>query len=193
MPTTNPPLPRARIAESRRNRATLLAVATRAFSSTEGRVPLESIAKEAGVGIGTLYRHFPTREALVAAVYQDQVERLRIGAEELLASTPPFRAMRLWMDLFADWAATKHGMIDSLRTMISSGDLEHGEMRAQLVNIVAAFLTAGAAAHDIRPDADPEDVGAILAGTLATAGSPEQASRMLDLVMDGLRVQMTTR
>ena len=189
MSTTNPPLPRARIAESRRNRANLIAVATRAFSSAEAKVPLESIAKEAGVGIGTLYRHFPTREALVAAVYQDQVERLRISAEELLASTPPFHAMRLWMDLFADWAATKHGMIDSLRTMISSGDLEHGEMRAQLVNIVASFLTAGAEARDIRPDANPEDVGAILAGILATAGSPEQAGRMLDLVMDGLRVQ----
>jgi AcrR family transcriptional regulator len=178
---------RARIAESRRNRDTLIAVATRAFASSENRVPLESIARDAGVGIGTLYRHFPTREALVAAVYRDQVERLRTSADDLLATVPPFRALRQWMDLFADWAATKHGMIESLRAIISSGDLEYDEMRTQLVEVVARFITAGGAAGDVRSDADPRDVAAILAGILATAGSPEQASRMLDLVADGLR------
>jgi AcrR family transcriptional regulator len=187
MSTVSPPPPRARVAESRRNRDTLIAVATRAFASSENRVPLEWIAREAGVGIGTLYRHFPTRDALVAAVYRDQVDRLRTSAEDLLATTPPFRALREWMDLFAEWAATKHGIVDSLRTMISSGDLQHGEMRTQLVEVVATFIDAGSIAGDIRSDADPRDVAAILAGILATAGSPEQASRMLDLVAAGLR------
>lgn len=190
MSSTESDPPRARVAEARRNRKNLLAAATRAFTSGARRVPLEEIAKEAGVGIGTLYRHFPTREALVEAVYRDQVERLRIGAQELLSAHPPARALRLWMDLFADWAITKYGMIDTLRAIISSGTLESGQMRSELVGIVRVFLDAGAAAGDIRADADPEVVAATLAGILSVAGEPaqrEQAARMLSLLMDGLR------
>jgi AcrR family transcriptional regulator len=189
-PTDLPP-PRARVAEARRNRQNLIAVATRVFgSSSQKRVPLEEIAKEAGVGIGTLYRHFPTREALVEAVYRDQVDRLRIGAQELLANHPPARALRLWMDLFVDWAATKHGMIDTLRAMISSGRIESDQMRGELVAVVGMFLDAGERAGDIRPDADAETVAATLAGILSVAGAHEQrdqAARMLILLMDGLR------
>jgi AcrR family transcriptional regulator len=188
-PTESDP-PRARVAEARRNRQNLVAVAARAFASGARRVPLEEIAKEAGVGIGTLYRHFPTREALVEAVYRDQVERLRSGARELLSAHPPARALRLWMDLFADWAVTKHGMIDTLRAIISSGRLEFDQMRSELVAIVRMFLDAGAAAGDIRRDADAEAVAATLAGILSVVGEPEQrdqAARMLSLLMDGLR------
>jgi AcrR family transcriptional regulator len=188
-PTESDP-PRARVAEARRNRQNLVSVAARAFASGARRVPLEEIAKEAGVGIGTLYRHFPTREALVEAVYRDQVERLRSGARELLSAHPPARALRLWMDLFADWAVTKHGMIDTLRAIISSGRLEFDQMRSELVAIVRMFLDAGAAAGDIRRDADAEAVAATLAGILSVVGEPEQrdqAARMLSLLMDGLR------
>jgi AcrR family transcriptional regulator len=189
MPSTHEtPRPRA---DARRNRESLVAAATRAFASGDERVPLEAIAKDAGVGIGTLYRHFPTREALVEAVYRDQVERLHTGAQELLAAHPPARALRLWMDLFADWVATKHGMIDTLRAMIASGALApFAEGRAELVAGVRAFIDAGAAAGDLRGDVDADDVVASLAGILAVAGAPEQrdqAGRMLDLLMDGLR------
>lgn len=190
MSSTDPDRPRARVAEARRNRQNLIAVATRAFGSSDRRVSLDEIAKEAGVGIGTLYRHFPTREALVEAVYHDQVERLRTGAQELLADHPPARALRLWMDLFTDWAVTKHGMIDTLRVIVSSGRLEFDQMRAELVAVVGMFLDAGAAARDMRPDADAEVVAATLAGILTVAGEPEQrdqAARMLSLLMDGLR------
>jgi AcrR family transcriptional regulator len=181
--------PRARVAEARRNRRTLVAVATQAFASGE-RVPLETIARDAGVGIGTLYRHFPTREALVEAVYHDQVERLSSGAQELLSTHPPAEALRLWMDLFLGWAATKNGMIDTLRTVIASGDIGPGEMRDGLVIVVSTFLDAGAAAGDLRADVDPADVAATLAGVLAVAGAPEQhdqAGRMFDLLLAGLR------
>ena len=190
MPPTAPEPPRARVAEARRNRQNLIAVAARAFASGTRPVPLEEIAKEAGVGIGTLYRHFPTREALVEAVYHDQVERLRIGAAELLSTHLPAGALRLWMDLFADWAVTKNGMVDTLRAIISSGSLEFDQMRSELVAIVRTFLDAGAAAGDIRPDADADAVAATLAGILSVAGEPEQrdqAARMLSLLMDGLR------
>jgi AcrR family transcriptional regulator len=182
--------PRARIAEARRNRQNLIAAATRAFASEGEQVPLEAIAKDAGVGIGTLYRHFPNREALVEAVYEDSVERLAASANELLAVHSPAEAFRSWMAVFTDWAATKHGMIDTLRALMSSGRVEHGLMRAQLVNIVSLFLSAGAAAGDLRTDVAAEDVAATLAGVLAVAGAPgqrAQAGRMLDIVLNGLR------
>jgi hypothetical protein len=92
--------------------------------------------------------------------------------------------------VFTDWAATKHGMADTLRALMSSGRIESGRMRAQLIEIVSLFLNAGAAAGDLRPDADAADVAAILAGVLVVAGAPgqrAQAARMLNLVLDGLR------
>jgi AcrR family transcriptional regulator len=190
MASTQEQRPRARIAEARRNRQKLVAAATRAFASGGEQVPLEAIAKDAGVGIGTLYRHFPKREALVEAVYQDQVERLAVSARELLARHPPAEAFRSWTALFIDWAATKHGMIDTLRALMSSGRVEPGQMRAQLVEIVSLFLSAGGAAGDLRTDVAAADVAATLAGVLAIAGGPgqrAQAGRMLDLVLDGLR------
>jgi AcrR family transcriptional regulator len=189
MPPLHRDPPRAR-ADARRNREKLIAVATRAFASGHERTPLETIARDAGVGIGTLYRHFPTREDLVEAVYHDQLERLHAGARELLETHPPARALRLWMDLFANWAVAKHGMIETLRAIVSSGRIERGQMRAELVGIVRGFLDAGAAAGDLRTDVDAADVAATLAGILVVAGAPEQrdqATRMLNLVMDGLR------
>jgi AcrR family transcriptional regulator len=182
------------VPEARRNRQNLIAAATKAFSSGAKRVPLEEIAKQAGVGIATLYRHFPTREALVEAVYRDHVERLRIGAQELLEVHPPAQALRLWMDLFAGWAETKHGMIDTLRVVISSGRLEFDQMRAELVAVVRILLDAGVAAGDLRPDVDAETVAATLAGILSVAGEPhqhDQAARMLSLLADGLRPPAT--
>ena len=189
MSPTDSAKPRARVTEARRNRQNLIAVATKAFQSSQ-RVSLEEIARQAGVGIGTLYRHFPTKEALVEAVYHDQEERLRTGALELLAAYPPAEALRLWIDLFDDWAVTKHGMIDTLRVMMSSGRLEFAQLREELVAVVRMFLDAGIAEGDIRPDADAETIAATLAGILAVAGEPnerEQAARMQGLLLDGLR------
>jgi AcrR family transcriptional regulator len=190
MTLPEPPPPRGRVAQARRNRASLIATATQAFSSGDGRVTLESIAEGAGVGIGTLYRHFPTREALVEAVYHDQIERLREGARELLAGYAPAVALRLWMDLFMDWAVAKHGMIDTLRVVISSGAIEFDQMRAELTAGVGEFIRVGGVTGDLRIDVNPADVAATLAGILAVAGEPEQreqATRMLDLLMDALR------
>src|SRR5215472_11137461 len=100
---------RAMRADARRNRERLLEVALRAFSSGE-EVTLETIARQAGVGIGTLYRHFPTREALVEAVYRGELARLRDTVSQLLASQTPDAALRSWMDGFADYVTAKHGM-----------------------------------------------------------------------------------
>lgn len=188
LPDSRPP--RARAVEARRNRRTLITVATRAFASGRSHVSLAEIAAESGVGIGTLYRHFPTRQALVEAVYHDQVGRLRTGAQDLLEHHPPALAFRLWMDLFCDWAATKHGMIDTLRIAATTGTIGMGEMRDELTAVVRTFLDSGAAAGELRSDVDAADVSAILAGVLAVAGATDQrdqAQRMLDLITDGLR------
>ena len=190
MSTPDRERPRARVAEGRRNRQTLIVAAAEAFASGDERVSLDRIAKDAGVGIGTLYRHFPTREALVEAVYYDQLERLRVGAQELLSAHPPAEALRLWMRMFADWALTKHGMVETLRSIVSSGSLTHSQMRGELVSVLRSFLDAGTAAGDIRPDVDPADVGATMAGILAVSAGPnqrEQTIRLLNLLMDGLR------
>jgi AcrR family transcriptional regulator len=190
MPTAEPGRPRARIAEARRNRQKLIEVATQAFAAETKPVALETIAKRAGVGIGTLYRHFPNREALVEAIYADQIGQLRTSAEKLLASHPPTAALRRWTGTFLEWAAAKHGMAEALHRVVASGRITHGEMRGELIAAVALFLEAGAVAGDLRADADPADVAALFAGVLVVAGAPDQrdqAQRMLYLIVDGLR------
>jgi AcrR family transcriptional regulator len=190
MSTAEPGRPRARIAEARRNRQKLIEVATQAFAAETKPVALETIARRAGVGIGTLYRHFPNREALVEAIYADQIGQLRASAERLLAGHPPEAALRRWTGTFLEWAATKHGMTEALSRVMASGRITPGEMRAELVATLALFLDAGAAAGDLRSDAAATDVAALLAGVLVVAGSPDQrdqAQRMLHLVVDGLR------
>ncbi|MFE4869766.1 TetR/AcrR family transcriptional regulator [Streptomyces sp. NPDC056682] len=177
-------------ADAARNREIVLAAATRAFAASDTEPSMRAIARQAGVGVATVYRHFPTREALVDAVYRDQVVRLTGGAHELVAAHPPAHALRLWMDLFGDWVATKHGMTDTLLAMIDSGEISLAHTRQELLSAISTILDAGAAAGDIRADARAEDVSAGILGMLAVAaksGDPAQARRLLDLLMDGLR------
>jgi AcrR family transcriptional regulator len=185
---------RALRADAARNRDTLLAVATRVFASSEAEPSMRAIAREAGVGIATLYRHFPTREVLVGAVYQDQVKRLTLGARELLEQFPPAEAMRRWMDLFGDWLATKHGMIDTLLAMVESGEMAGEQGRIELLEAITAILDAGRAGGDLRADVTAEDVAASLVGiftVVGKAGQQAQAGRLLNLLMDGLRPPAT--
>jgi AcrR family transcriptional regulator len=185
---------RALRADAARNRDTLLAVATRVFASSEAEPSMRAIAREAGVGIATLYRHFPTREVLVGAVYQDQVKRLTLGARELLEQLPPAEAMRRWMDLFGDWLATKHGMINTLLAMVESGEMAGEQGRIELLEAITAILDAGGAVGDLRADVTAEDVAASLVGiftVVGKAGQHAQAGRMLNLLMDGLRPPAT--
>jgi len=177
-------------ADAARNRETLLTAASRAFASAETEPSMRAIAREAGVGIATLYRHFPTRALLVDAVYQDQVYRLTQGARELLQELAPAEAMRRWMDLFADWLATKHGMTHTLLAMIDAGEIPHAQTRDELLAAITSILDAGSAAGDLRTDISAEDIAASLVGTFTVAGRPEQdsqAQRLLNLLMDGLK------
>ena len=124
--------------------------------AAEAQVSLEAIAREAGVGIGTLYRHFPTREDLVEAVYLSELDRLLAGAAKLLADGPPDLALRAWMDRFVAWVDGKQGMTETLRAMFASGAIVRSEMQDRLVATIAEFLTAGAAAAFSATTSSPE-------------------------------------
>src|ERR1700760_961140 len=134
---------RAPRADATRNRDQLLTVATRVFAAAGSEPSMRAIAREAGVGIATLYRHFPSKESLVDAVYRSQVVRLTTGAHKLLAKQPPAVAMRRWMDLFGDWIATKNGMLDTLLAMVETGEIGHAQTRIELLAAIDAFLEAG--------------------------------------------------
>ena len=177
-------------ADARRNRERLLEVAVRSFSLDGPDVPLESIAKAAGVGIGTLYRHFPTREALVEAAYRNELDRLCSAVPGLLAEQAPDQALRAWMDLFVDYMVTKRGMADALRAVIASGGNPFAHSRDMLLSAIGRLAEAGVTAGSIRPDVPAEDIFAGLTGVTLTVGDParrDQARRLLDLLMDGLR------
>ena len=150
-------------------------------------MPLEDIAAHAGVGIGTLYRHFPKREALVAAVYHGQIEDLRAGADALLSRQAPVEALRMWMDLFAEWATAKRGMVETLAAMRRSDAVDFDASRSEIEGIVATLLAAGQEAGQIRADVDPADVRSLLAGAMAVAEDPTQAGRLFGLVLDAIR------
>jgi AcrR family transcriptional regulator len=173
-------------ADARRNRDRLLEVAVRAFAQDGPDVSLDAIARAAGVGIGTLYRHFPTREALVEAAYRNELDRLCAAAPDLLRDRPPDAALRAWMDRFVEYMTTKRGMADALRALIASGGDPYAHSRDRMTAALTRLLDAGAAAGTIRSDVPAEDVLVGLSGVTLSA-EREQAGRLLDLLMDGLR------
>jgi AcrR family transcriptional regulator len=153
---------------------------------TIGEVSPEAVAIEAGVGIGTLYRHFPTRDALVEAVYRNEVARPSESAGHLLATMTPDAALREWMKGFVAFLTAKHGMADALRAVIASGGNPYGQTRTHLLGAVSALVEAGAANETIRKDIDPLDILTALNGISLTAVDPGQIDRLLNLLLDGL-------
>ncbi|MEV6551876.1 helix-turn-helix domain-containing protein [Streptomyces sp. NPDC051597] len=177
-------------ADARRNRERILEAAVRAFSEKGPDVAIDTIAKAAGVGSATLYRHFPTREALVEAAYRNELARVCDSATTLLADHAPDRALRLWMDRFIDYVAAKQGMADALRAAVASGADPFAETLDKLGTALTTLMHAGADAGLVRPDVDPLDVGFSLAGVALITSAPDQrerADRLLDLLLDGLR------
>ncbi|HEY3716488.1 MAG TPA: TetR/AcrR family transcriptional regulator [Jatrophihabitantaceae bacterium] len=177
-------------ADARRNYERLLKAAVHAFATEGADVTLEAIARTAGVGIGTLYRHFPTREALVEATYRQELAWLCEAVPSLLRSLPPDQATRVWMDHFIDYMTTKHYMAEALRAVIASGGNPFAESRGRLISAITALLDAGATTGNLRSDVEPNDVLVALSGVSLAAGEPtqrDQAGRLLDLLLDGLR------
>ncbi|WP_420031495.1 TetR/AcrR family transcriptional regulator [Streptomyces sp. cg28] len=182
---------RAGRSDARRNREKLLAAARSLFgAAAEGPVTLDAVARAAGVGIGTLYRHFPTREALVEAVYAAELDGLAAAAPELLGDLPPVPALRAWLDRYTAFAATKHGMIDMLRSGPVPTSVPTRPTRERITAAVGELLAAGAGSGSLRADVDPDDVTTLLLGVslaAASGSSPEQTGRALDLIVDALR------
>jgi AcrR family transcriptional regulator len=181
-------------ADAQRNRDKLLTAATAAFAEEGEDVALDTVAARARVGIGTLYRHFPTREALLVAAYQHEVDALCAAAADLLATLPPDRALRAWVDRFADYIAAKRAMGDALRSAVSDSPV-FADTRERILGALRLLLEAGAAAGSLRGDVDPKDVMRVMNGIWYLPPGPEwrqDVGRMLDLVIDGLRYGIPT-
>ena len=180
-------------ADAQQNRERILEAAREALA-TSGDASLNSIAKKAGVGPGTLYRHFPSREALVLAVYRYDVKQLADAAAKLLADNPPIEALRLWFDRLAHYGIIKHGLADALQAATS--DALVGETYEPVINAITLLLQACTDEGSIGAGHDPDDVLLIL-GFLwridPGPGAEAKARRLLDLLMAGLRAGAPNR
>lgn len=188
---SEPPAPRKR-ADARRNEKTLLDAAAAAFVTSGVEVPVRDIAAKAGVGVGTIYRHFPNRADLIVAVYRHQIEACAEAGPVLLAgSSTPHAALASWIDLFVDFLVTKHGLAKAMQSDDAAFQTLHASFLDRLVPVCAQLLDAAAAAGEIRPDTDAFElmfaVGNLCAG--AGASSRYDARRMVALLIAGLRLQ----
>lgn len=177
-------------ADAQRNRDRLIEVATTSFTDSGVDVALEDVARRAEVGIGTLYRHFPTREALVMAVYRKQIDDLEVAANQLPLTHGPAEALRLWMRGFVEYGAVKRGLVVLLRAMMETESDLFDHTRTTLRQSAEKLMRAAADAGEIRPDFAAADVVRALGGIcMATdsAGADRAALVLVDLVFDGLR------
>ena len=183
-------------ADAVRNHERVLEAAKVVFSAGGPDASLEAVARRAGVGIGTLYRHFPTREALFEAVYRREVEQLAELAEQLKAEASPVEALRQWLRANVEFVATKKGMSAALALAVNSASELTRYSFERLTRAVGALLDRAVAAGEIRADISPEDLLRALVGMCYLHDAPGwQASvlRLLDVFVDGLSLQSDTR
>ena len=184
------PAPRKR-ADARRNEEALLEAAAAAFVTSGVDVPVRNIAAKAGVGVGTIYRHFPTRADLIVAVYRHQVEACAEAGPTLLAnSSTAHAALASWINLFVDFLVTKHGLAQAMQSDQASFENLHSYFLDRLVPVCAELIKAAADAGEIRPDTDALEllfgVGDLCIG--AESNRHYDARRMVELVIAGLRL-----
>ena len=173
-------------ADARRNRQKLVTAARDTFAADGTSVPLEEIAERAGVGIGTLYRHFPTRQALYEAVYRDEVEAMARAADDL-ADVDPGEALTRWLRQYLGFAATKRALTEALLEAAPDSDVL-STCRTLLMGAGNALVERAQAAGAVRADTDFADIGRIVSGiAVSPAAAQEQKERMLGIVLDGLR------
>ncbi len=183
-------------ADAARNRERVLEAAKAVFSTGGPDASLEAVAKRAGVGIGTLYRHFPTREALFEAVYRREVEQLSELAEQLKSEAAPVEALRRWLRSNVEFVATKKGMAAALALAAHGMSELHAYSSDRLTKAVGALLDRAVASGEIRANVEPADILRALVGMCYMNDQPGwQASvvRLLDIFVDGLRAQPATR
>ncbi len=185
-----PPAARKPRADAQRNRRRILAAAKEAFTRSGANTSLDDIAKQAGVGPGTLYRHFPTRDALLEAVYQAEVDTLAAAAVGLARTMPPLPALRAWMLLFVDYIATKKIIAPAL-TALAGGSSQVIEASYDRIHAaVGALVRRAVASGDLRADVDPADLFKALVGVAFTSPNPgweASARRLVDILLLGSR------
>ena len=179
-------------ADAQRNRDGLLGAAKAAFAEAGPEASLDEIARRARVGIGTLYRHFPTRDAIVEAVYRREVQQLADAAPRLADSLPPAEALRAWMRLFIDYIAAKKVIAPALKSLVGGGSALYADSGARINEAIALLVERARASGDIRPDADSADLLRALIGFAYVNSAPDweaSARRLIDLLIDGLKSQ----
>jgi AcrR family transcriptional regulator len=177
-------------ADAQRNRVRLLETAKASFAEKGPGASLDEIARTAGVGAGTLYRHFPTRDALIEAVYRNETEQLVAAATRLAETHPPIVALREWLLLFVDYMATKHGMYEALNSIVGGTSELYSASTKQVKLAIAKLIDRAVASGDIRLDLDPLDLLRALAGVAnMSAGSDgkQAAKRMVDILIAGVQ------
>jgi AcrR family transcriptional regulator len=176
--------------DAQRNRERLLEVAKEAFTRLGANASLDDIATQAGVGPGTLYRHFPTRDALIEAVYRTEVEKLAAAARDFAEAMPPIEALRAWMLLFVDHIAAKQIIAPALNTLVGGPSKLYEGSRTQIRGAIDALVEPAIRSGDIRRDLDPFDLLRALIGVAHVASSPDwqqSAKRLVDILITGSR------
>ena len=177
-------------ADSARNRQLLIDAAKAGFSGVGLDVSLEEIARRAGVGIGTLYRHFPTREAVVEAVYRREVEQLAEAVPQLLETSPAGEALHKWMHLFVDYISTKRIIAPSLAAAAAHRSTLRTSSTELITSAISTLVRRAIASGDVRKDIDPSDLLRALVGVSYSnpdVGWEASARRLIDILMDGLQ------
>jgi AcrR family transcriptional regulator len=176
--------------DAQRNRERLLEVAREAFSRFGANTSLDDIAREAGVGPGTLYRHFPTREQLLEAVYRSGMEKLAAAEQKLTRELPPVEALRAWLLLFVDNIAAKHLIAPALNALLGDPKKVFEASYARIWEAIRALVSRAIESGDIRKDLDPVDLLRALIGVANVATSPDwqqSARRLVDILIAGAR------
>jgi AcrR family transcriptional regulator len=179
-------------ADAQRNRTRLLETAKAAFAEKGSGASLDEIARTAGVGAGTLYRHFPTRDALIEAVYRNETEQLVAAATRLAETHRPTAALREWLLLFVDYMATKQGMYEALNSIVGGTSELYSASTEQMKRAIAKLIDRAVVSGDIRLDIDPLDLLRALAGVANMSAGPDgtlAAKHMVDILIAGIRTR----
>src|ERR1700742_3448395 len=186
----SPPATRKTRTDAQRNRERILEVAKAAFARSGANTSLDDVARQAGVGAGTLYRHFPTRDALLEAVYHTEVAKLAAAERELSAKLSPVEALRAWMLLFVDYIAEKHIIAPALNAFAGGPSKLYESSRAQVTGAIEALVERAIQSGDIRKDLKAFDLLRALIGVSNVASAPDwqqSAKRLVDILILGSR------
>jgi AcrR family transcriptional regulator len=176
--------------DAQRNRGRILEVAKDAFTRYGADAKLDDIAKDAGVGPGTLYRHFPTRDALIEAVYRTEVEKLAAAERKFAETMAPIDALRAWMLLFVDYIAAKHIIAPALNTFVGGASKLYEGTRDQIQGAIEGLVKRAIKSGDIRRDIEPFDLLRALIGVSNVSSTPDwqqSAKRLVDILITGSR------